>query len=100
MVDAGPRHDAAGRPVNARAIEVFDREQAQSRNQSLASLSRTHVLFFFFRSDCPYCHAFAPTLEAFQARHGIQIVPISVDGGGLPTFRSSAATTASRAPCR
>jgi conjugal transfer pilus assembly protein TraF len=75
-----------GRPVNARAIEVFDREQVQSRNQSLASLSRTHVLFFFFRSDCPYCHAFAPTLEAFQARHGIQIVPISVDGGGLPNF--------------
>jgi conjugal transfer pilus assembly protein TraF len=75
-----------GRPVNARAIEVFDREQGQSRNQSLASLSRTHVLFFFFRSDCPYCHAFAPTLEAFQARHGIQIVPISVDGGGLPNF--------------
>ena len=75
-----------GRPVNARAIEVFDREQVQSRNQSLASLSRTHVLFFFFRSDCPYCHAFAPTLEAFQARHGIQIVPISVDGSGLPNF--------------
>lgn len=75
-----------GRPVNARAIEVFDREQALSRDQSLASLSRTHVLFFFFRSDCPYCHAFAPTLEAFQARHGIQIVPISVDGGDLPNF--------------
>ena len=42
-----------GRPVNARGIEVFDREQAQTRNQSLAALSRTHVLFFFFRSDCP-----------------------------------------------
>ena len=75
-----------GRPVNARAIEVFDREQSQSRNQSLATLAGTHVLFFFFRSDCPYCHAFAPTLDTFQARHGIQIVPISVDGGGLPAF--------------
>ena len=75
-----------GRPVNARAIEVFDREQAQTRNQSVTALATTHVLFFFFRSDCPYCHAFAPTLEAFQARHGIQIVPISVDGGGLPNF--------------
>jgi len=31
------------------------------------------VLIFFFRGDCPYCHAFAPTLEAFQARHGIRI---------------------------
>jgi conjugal transfer pilus assembly protein TraF len=75
-----------GRPVNAQAIEVFDREQSQSRSQTLTALAGTHVLFFFFRSDCPYCHAFAPTLEAFQARHGIQIVPISVDGGGLPTF--------------
>lgn len=75
-----------GRPVNSRAIEVFDREQTTSRVQSLADLSRTHVLFFFFRSDCPYCHAFAPTLEAFQARYGIQIVPVSVDGKGLPNF--------------
>lgn len=75
-----------GRPVNARAIEVFDREQSRARSQSLAELGKTHVLFFFFRSDCPYCHAFAPTLEAFQARHGIQVVPISVDGAGLPNF--------------
>jgi conjugal transfer pilus assembly protein TraF len=77
-----------GRPVNSKAIEVFDREQTTSRTQSLADLSRTHVLFFFFRSDCPYCHAFAPTLEAFQARYGIQIVPVSVDGKGLPNFPS------------
>lgn len=75
-----------GRPVNSKAIEVFDREQTASRVQSLADLSRTHVLFFFFRSDCPYCHAFAPTLEAFQARYGVQIVPVSVDGKGLPNF--------------
>ncbi len=74
-----------GRPVNARGIEVFDREQDRARSQSLAALARTHVLFFFFRSDCPYCHALAPTLEALQARHGIRIVPISIDGGGLPT---------------
>lgn len=75
-----------GRPVNARAIEVFDREQAQTRSQAVSALAADHVLFFFFRSDCPYCHAFAPTLEAFQARYGIQVVPISVDGSGLPTF--------------
>lgn len=33
-----------GRPVNSRAIEVFDREQATSRVQSLIDLARTHVL--------------------------------------------------------
>ena len=75
-----------GRPVNSRAIEVFDREQATSRAQSLNDLARTHVLFFFFRSDCPYCHALSPMLAAFSARFGIQIVPISVNGKGLPSF--------------
>jgi conjugal transfer pilus assembly protein TraF len=75
-----------GRPVNAQAIQVYDRELSADRQKTVATLGKSHVIFFFFRSDCPYCHAFAPTLEAFQARHGIQVVPISVDGRGLPNF--------------
>jgi conjugal transfer pilus assembly protein TraF len=75
-----------GRPVNAKALEVFDQLQTAQRSQSISALGRDHVLFFFFRSDCPYCHAFAPTLEAFQARHGIKVVAISVDGGPIPGF--------------
>ncbi|HCY63204.1 MAG TPA: conjugal transfer protein TraF [Oxalobacteraceae bacterium] len=75
-----------GRPVNAKALEVYEQDQMQGRTRSIAQLGRDHVLFFFFRSDCPYCHAFAPTLEAFQARYGITVVPISLDGGGIPGF--------------
>ena len=75
-----------GRPVNAKALEVFDREQANARARSIAELGRDHVLIFFFRSDCPYCHAFSPTLEAFQARYGINVMPVSLDGGGMPNF--------------
>lgn len=77
-----------GRPVNAKALEVFDREQAGARTNTVAQLSQTHALFFFFRSDCPYCHQFAPLLKDFEAKFGLKIVPISVDGGGLPEFRS------------
>ena len=77
-----------GRPVNAKALEVFDREQAQARASNVAQLSQTHALFFFFRSDCPYCHQFAPLLKDFEARFGLSIVPISIDGGGLPAFRT------------
>jgi thiol-disulfide isomerase/thioredoxin len=100
----GPRPELdmtlQGRPVNAKALEVFDQLQQAQRSQSLGALGRDHVLFFFFRSDCPYCHAFAPTLEAFQARHGIQVVAISVDGGPMPGFPDAGATTASRPRCR
>lgn len=75
-----------GRPVNAQALEVFDQQQRSDRSTSVESLGRDHVLFFFYRSDCPYCHAFAPTLQAFEARHSIQVVAVSVDGGPMPGF--------------
>ncbi|QDL38738.1 conjugal transfer protein TraF [Rhodoferax sediminis] len=75
-----------GRPVGAKALEVFEKQQLTERSRSIADLGRDHVLFFFYRSDCPYCHAFAPTLEAFQARHGIKVVAIGVDGGPIPGF--------------
>lgn len=75
-----------GRPVNAKALEVFERQQISDRSGSIGVLGQDHVLFFFFRGDCPYCHAFAPTLAAFQARHGIKVVGISVDGGSMPGF--------------
>ena len=75
-----------GRPVNARALDVYEREQAAAQTRTVARLGQDHVLLFFFRSDCPYCHAFAPTLEAFQARHGLQVLAISVDGSAMPGF--------------
>ena len=78
-----------GRPVNAKALEVFDRAQMSGRSQSISALGKDHVLFFFFRGDCPYCHAFAPTLGAFEARHGIKVVAISVDGGSMPGFANA-----------
>lgn len=75
-----------GRPVNAQALEVFDQQQRAGRSTSVESLGRDHVLFFFYRSDCPYCHAFAPILKAFEARYGVQVVAIGLDGGLLPSF--------------
>lgn len=78
-----------GRPVNAKALEVFDETQRAERSRIVAQLSRDHVLFFFYRSDCPYCHAFAPVLEAFQSRYGIQVAAVSIDGGPMPGFPSA-----------
>ena len=75
-----------GRPVNARAIEVFERSQRSERAQSIAELARDHVVFFFFRGDCPYCHAYAPTLRAFEDQTGLKVVAVSLDGGTLPQF--------------
>jgi len=78
-----------GRPVTAVAAQVYDRAQVRDRTAELGRLGQDHVLLFFFRSDCPYCHAYGPVLKLFESSYGVRIVPVSLDGGGLPEFPSA-----------
>ncbi|MDY7574450.1 conjugal transfer protein TraF [Actimicrobium sp. CCI2.3] len=79
-------YTVTGRPVNARALDVFNAQTQRNRATSVAALAKSHVLFFFFRGDCAYCHAFAPYLREFEAKFGLQVEGISLDGGTLPAF--------------
>ena len=49
-----------GRPSNLMAIRVHDEEKRGVAKKRVASLAKTHGLFFVFKSDCPYCHTFSP----------------------------------------
>lgn len=75
-----------GRPVNAQALEVFEQVQMQERSSALANIGTDHILMFFFRGDCPYCHAYGPVLRAFSTKYRIQVLPVSLDGGAVPGF--------------
>ena len=74
------------RPVNATAVRAYDQDRITVEAGQLRELAKEHGLLFFFRSDCPYCHALAPTLLEFSRDTGFEILPISVDGGPLPGF--------------
>ena len=74
------------RPVNATALEVYDREKQAAQIRTAEQLARTHVLFFLFRGDCPYCQQFAPLLKSFEQKFGLPVFAISLDGGTLPEF--------------
>ena len=78
-----------GRPVNAQALEVFEQLQMQERSSALANLGSDHILMFFFRGDCPYCHAYGPVLLAFSTKYRIQVLPVSLDGGAVPGFTNA-----------
>ena len=75
-----------GRPTNSMAISVFDGEQRQRQAQAVRNLAATHGLLFIFRSDCPYCHRFAPILKRFEQEFGMTVFAVSLDGRGLPEF--------------
>lgn len=76
------------RPTNNAAIRSYDSQRDADEERQLQSLARDHGLIFFFRSDCPYCHAMAPVLQMLQQKYGIEVLGVSMDGGGLPEFPS------------
>jgi conjugal transfer pilus assembly protein TraF len=79
--------DADGsRPANPVAADTFDRERVAKRLALMQQLGQSHGLYFFFRSDCPYCHSFAPLLKQFEAKYGVTVFAVSIDGGPLPQF--------------
>ena len=85
LVWTTPSLDASvqARPTNA---DVFDRETQSKQEARIRALASTHALIFVFRTDCPYCHRFAPILRRFEQTYGLRIYAVSLDGGGLPDF--------------
>lgn len=74
------------RPSNPAAQRVFDQVTTERNDDLMRKLATTHGLYFFFRRDCAYCHAFSPMLKQFEQRYGFTVFPISLDGGGIPLY--------------
>jgi conjugal transfer pilus assembly protein TraF len=75
-----------GRPTNAMAVNVFDDHQRNKDAQTVRALAGTHGLIFVFRSDCPFCHRFAPILKRFAQEFNLTVLAVSMDGGRLPEY--------------
>ncbi|MBT9136216.1 MAG: hypothetical protein DDT34_01290 [Firmicutes bacterium] len=55
----------------------------EARRGVLARLSQEIGIWYFFRSDCPFCMRQDPSLLRLTNETGIQILPISTDGPPL-----------------
>ena len=75
-----------GRPTNTLAIAAFDDRQKERDTAAVRQLAATHGLVFVFRSDCPFCHRFAPVLKRFAQTHGLTVLAVSLDGETLPEY--------------
>ncbi len=75
-------------PVNPIGMKVKERQYESEKREMIDHLAKTSVLFFFFRSDCSYCHAMSPIVSGLSMATGIKIFPITLDGGSLPEFPS------------
>ncbi len=90
VVFANPQLDNtfSGRPVAPLALTVYEDEQRIGQQNRLKTIGHSYGMYFFFRSDCPYCHAFAPIVKQFSEQYGMTVFPVSTDGKGLPEYPS------------
>jgi len=73
-------------PTNQVGIQAYQNEESKKKDAAIAQFKKQYGLFFFYKSTCPYCKRFAPILANFVARHGLTLVPITMDGKFLPEF--------------
>lgn len=81
-----PTLDNALRAPTGSAAYVRADADAEGLDHRLTEAAQRYGLMFFFRGSCPYCHQFAPVLQAFARRYGFSVVAVTLDGGTLPEF--------------
>ena len=74
-------------PSNNAGIRIAKEEREHKVEASLSQLAKEHGLLFFFRSDCPYCHAMAPNLRLLTEKYGFEVLAVSMDGKPMPGMK-------------
>lgn len=73
-------------PVNADAIVAQNENDLKTQNILLRKMAKSYGLVFFFSGSCPHCHRFSPILKKFANFYNFSVVPVTINGEGLPEF--------------
>jgi conjugal transfer pilus assembly protein TraF len=76
------------RPVSKIGKESWIDQRNIDVASTIRHINERYGIFFLFRSDCPHCHRYSPILKSFQQKYGINIMAVSMDGGGLPEWEN------------
>ena len=71
------------RPVGALAKQVWSDERRQALDRALANLKDRYGLIYLGHAGCAGCKVFGPLLRAFAARHGLDVLAVSLTGEAL-----------------
>ncbi|UJJ60585.1 conjugal transfer protein TraF [Rhodanobacter denitrificans] len=66
-------------PTSSFALREMGDQREANMQEVLKKIAAETSLWYFFRSDCPYCHRENPLLGFLQRDTGISILPISLD---------------------
>lgn len=76
------------RPVSKVGKESWIDQRNKNMANTIKHINERYGVFFLFSSTCPHCHRYSPILRSFKEKYGITIIPVSMDGGGLPEWQN------------
>lgn len=72
------------RPTTKVALNSFNFQRDREEKNVINMMADTTHIWFFYRSDCPYCHKQIPILKSLQQQYGFKILAVSMDGNPMP----------------
>lgn len=72
------------RPISTYGGHVFDEVARENTTRVASKIASMAGVWYFYRSDCPYCRAQNPVIERLQRRIGLAVLPIALDGLAMP----------------
>jgi conjugal transfer pilus assembly protein TraF len=73
-------------PTSQYVRPIYEAQVRHKKEATMAGLSATFGLFYFFKEGCSYCTAFAPIVKRFSEKYGWDVMAISVDGSSSEVF--------------
>lgn len=77
------------RPVSTVGKQEWLNNVHKLSSQSMKELNNNYGVFFIYRSDCSYCHAYSPILKRFSDKYGVKVQGITMNGITIEGWENS-----------
>ncbi len=74
----------ANRATASFGAKTMNLDAANNRKEMLSNLGDKSGIYFFYRSDCPYCKQQMPLIKLLEDSYGFSITPVALDHKPLP----------------
>jgi conjugal transfer pilus assembly protein TraF len=76
-------------PTSQNARHIHLAEEQRKKEKKISAMSKSYGLFYFFKSNCPYCENFAPIVKKFSEKYHWEVLAIGEAGGKNKMFEKN-----------
>lgn len=81
------------RPINSLGKQTWMTDRKAAKSSTMQGLSQRYGVFYFYSSNCSACRVFSPIVRSISDQYGLEVLAVSMDGGGNEAFPRFAVNT-------